>query len=69
MSLVMTKKERDEFLAGVHIGILSVPRDGAGPLTCPDAPQEIRVVLRPERWLSADFAKRFATLSNATESG
>jgi general stress protein 26 len=153
MSLAMTKKERDEFLAGVHIGVLSVPRDGAGPLTCPvwysyepggeivfvtgadsrkagfmsagtrvsfcaqteaglpkyvtvegpivsiekadieavrpiahryrgeevgnsyleqsrsgpDAPMEIRVCIQPERWLSADFAKRFATLSNTAE--
>lgn len=145
MSIAMTKDERQAFLADVHVGILSVPRDGAGPLTCPvwyayepggeivfvtdaksrkaallspgtrvsfcaqreemlpkyvavegpvlaveaadveavrpiahrylgaeigdryleqtrqgpDAPQEIRVRIRPERWLSADFAKRF----------
>lgn len=25
----------------------------------PEAPEEIRVRIRPERWLSADFAKRF----------
>lgn len=148
MSIAMNRKERQEFLAGVHIGILSIPRDGAGPLTCPvwyeyvpggeivfvtdarsrkagllapgcrvsfcaqteemlpkyvtvegpvlaveaadveavrpiahrylgqeigdryleqtrkgpDAPEEIRVCIRPERWLSADFAKRFQDL-------
>jgi len=146
MSLAMTKDERYEFLAGVHIAVLSVPREAAGPLTCPiwysyepggdivfvteahsrkaelmalgtrvsfcaqvegglpkyvtvegpivsieaadieavrpiahrylgaevgdgyleqtrkgpDAPQEIRVSIRPDRWLSADFAKQFS---------
>ena len=35
MSIAMNRKERQEFLAGVHVGILSIPRDGAGPLTCP----------------------------------
>jgi hypothetical protein len=145
VSIAMTKDERQAFLAGVHVGILSIPRDGAGPLTCPvwytyqaggeiefvtgadsrkagllaagvrvsfcaqteemlpkyvsvegpvlavepadveavrpiahrylgaeigdryleqtrqgpDAPQEVRVRIRPDRWLSADFAKRF----------
>jgi PPOX class probable F420-dependent enzyme len=32
---VMTKKEREAFLAGLHVGILSVPEDGRGPLTVP----------------------------------
>jgi hypothetical protein len=148
VSIAMTKDERQAFLAGVHVGILSIPRDGAAPLTCPiwysyepggeivlvtdprsrkaqllraglpvsfcaqseelppryvtvegpvvavepadvevlrpiahrylgkeigdryleqsrqgpDAPEEIRVRIRPERWLSADFAKRFQHL-------
>ena len=35
MSLKMSVNEREEFLAGVHIGIVSMPRPGKGPLTVP----------------------------------
>jgi nitroimidazol reductase NimA-like FMN-containing flavoprotein (pyridoxamine 5'-phosphate oxidase superfamily) len=35
MSLVMTVAERESFLAGVHVGVLSVARDGRGPLAVP----------------------------------
>ncbi len=35
MSIAMNKDERQEFLAGVHVGILSIPDRGRGPLTCP----------------------------------
>lgn len=35
MSLIMTKAEREAFLGGVHVGILSIAREGAGPLTVP----------------------------------
>ena len=31
----MTDSERDEFLDGVHVGILSIARDGKGPLALP----------------------------------
>jgi PPOX class probable F420-dependent enzyme len=31
----MTDAERDEFLDGVHVGILSIARDGKGPLALP----------------------------------
>ncbi len=31
----MTDAERDEFLDGVHIGVLSIARDGKGPLSLP----------------------------------
>ena len=31
----MTPKEREAFLAEVHVGILSVAEDGRGPLTAP----------------------------------
>jgi PPOX class probable F420-dependent enzyme len=34
-SLEMTPAERDEFLAGVHVGILAVADDGRGPLAVP----------------------------------
>jgi nitroimidazol reductase NimA-like FMN-containing flavoprotein (pyridoxamine 5'-phosphate oxidase superfamily) len=35
MSLTMTVAEREAFLAGVHIGVLSVDDPGQGPLTVP----------------------------------
>jgi PPOX class probable F420-dependent enzyme len=36
MSVTMTREERQQFLAGVHVGVLSVAApDGAGPLTVP----------------------------------
>jgi len=35
MSLKMTKAERESFLAGVHVGILSIADVGRGPLTVP----------------------------------
>jgi len=35
MSLQMTKAEREAFLAGVHVGVLSIPEPGRGPLTAP----------------------------------
>jgi nitroimidazol reductase NimA-like FMN-containing flavoprotein (pyridoxamine 5'-phosphate oxidase superfamily) len=31
----MTKTEREQFLAAVHVGVLSVVEDGRGPLTVP----------------------------------
>ena len=34
MSLVMTKEEREKFLADVHIGIISIAEEGRGPLRC-----------------------------------
>jgi len=35
MPAPMTKAEREEFLAGVHVGIVSVAEPGRGPLTVP----------------------------------
>jgi hypothetical protein len=35
MSLVMTEQERQEFLAGVHIGVVAVNREGRAPLAVP----------------------------------
>lgn len=35
MTLKMTTTEREEFLAGVHVGIISIPREGRAPLTAP----------------------------------
>ena len=35
MSLVMTRQERERFLSDLHVGIISVPEEGRGPLTVP----------------------------------
>jgi nitroimidazol reductase NimA-like FMN-containing flavoprotein (pyridoxamine 5'-phosphate oxidase superfamily) len=35
MSLAMTREEREQFLADVHVGIISIQEDGRGPLTVP----------------------------------
>ncbi len=35
MSLAMTRKEREPFLADVHVGIISIAEEGRGPLTVP----------------------------------
>jgi nitroimidazol reductase NimA-like FMN-containing flavoprotein (pyridoxamine 5'-phosphate oxidase superfamily) len=35
MSLVMTKAEREAFLADVHVGVISIAEPGRGPLTAP----------------------------------
>ncbi|MEP7214776.1 MAG: pyridoxamine 5'-phosphate oxidase family protein [Anaerolineaceae bacterium] len=35
MALAMTKDEREAFLAGVHVGVLSVTAPGRGPLSAP----------------------------------
>jgi nitroimidazol reductase NimA-like FMN-containing flavoprotein (pyridoxamine 5'-phosphate oxidase superfamily) len=32
---MMTRKEREEFLADLHVGIISIPDEGRGPLTVP----------------------------------
>ena len=49
MSIAMTKREREAFLADVHVGVISIPEAGRGPLTVPiwyayDPGGEIRVV-------------------------
>lgn len=49
MSLLMTKEEREAFLAGLHIGIISISDEGRGPLTVPlwyayDAGGDVRIV-------------------------
>ena len=31
----MTKQERESFLADLHVGIISIPAEGRGPLTVP----------------------------------
>jgi PPOX class probable F420-dependent enzyme len=35
MSTIMSREEREAFLAGVHVGVLSVNQEGRGPLTAP----------------------------------
>lgn len=35
MSLAMNQTERDQFLADLHVGVVSMNRESAGPLTAP----------------------------------
>ena len=35
MSLTMSRQERESFLAGVHVGVISIAEEGRGPLTVP----------------------------------
>lgn len=35
MTLAMTRQEREAFLTDVHVGIISIPEPGRGPLTVP----------------------------------
>lgn len=35
MLVAMTKQEREAFLASLHVGIISIPEGGRGPLTVP----------------------------------
>ena len=35
MTLAMTTQERETYLADLHVGIISIPEDGRGPLTVP----------------------------------
>ena len=35
MSVAMTPKEREAFLADVHVGVIAVAEEGRGPLTVP----------------------------------
>jgi nitroimidazol reductase NimA-like FMN-containing flavoprotein (pyridoxamine 5'-phosphate oxidase superfamily) len=35
MSLQMTKREREAFLADLHVGVISIAEPGRGPLTAP----------------------------------
>ena len=35
MTLTMTRKERESFLDGDHVAVISIPEEGRGPLTVP----------------------------------
>ena len=35
VTLAMTRQERESFLSDVHVGVLSIPEEGRGPLTVP----------------------------------
>ena len=53
MPAPMTRDEREQFLAGVHVGVLTADEPGRGPLSVPvwylyEAGGEIVVVTRPE---------------------
>src|SRR5262245_65716218 len=53
MPAPMTREERQAFLAGIHVGVLSIDEPGRGPLAVPvwylyEPGGEIVVVTRPE---------------------
>src|SRR5262249_11166071 len=53
MPAPMTRDEREAFLAGIHVGVLTVDEPGRGPLSVPvwylyEPRGEIVVVTRPE---------------------
>lgn len=53
MPAPMTREEREAFLAGIHVGVLTVDEPGRGPLSVPvwylyEPGGEIVVVTRPE---------------------
>ncbi|HZR84731.1 MAG TPA: pyridoxamine 5'-phosphate oxidase family protein [Candidatus Binatia bacterium] len=67
MSLAMTKSEREEFLAGVHVGVLSVARASGTPLTVPiwyayEAGGDVRIVTgrSSQKFALLERAGRFA---------
>ena len=35
MTVAMTRDERERYLADLHVGIISIPEEGRGPLTVP----------------------------------
>lgn len=74
MPAPMTREEREAFLAGIHVGVLSVDEPGRGPLSVPvwylyQPGGEIVVVTRPQarkaRLLSA--GTRVAFLAQSEE--
>ena len=49
MSTTMTREEREAFLAGLHVGVISIAEEGRGPLAVPiwyayDAGGEVRII-------------------------
>ena len=72
MLLTMTNEEREAFLADVHVAVISVAEDGHGPLarrylgtevgdsyleSTRDVVGNVLIRMRPERWLTVDYAK------------
>ena len=60
--LTMTKQEREAFLTDVHVGVISIERDGAAPLTVPIwyryAPDEgVTILTEPDSQKGRALAK------------
>ena len=55
MSVTMSRQEREQFLVGVHVGVLSVASvDGGGPLSVP-----VWYAYQPGgtvNWLAVDYS-------------
>ena len=62
----MTDAERDEFLKGVHVGVLSIQRDGKGPLAVPvwyDVDDGDLVIMMGNGSVKAKLLRRFGRAS------
>src|SRR4030095_13605195 len=62
MSLIMTKQEREAFLADVHVGIISIAEEGRGPLTVPvwyayDLGKDLRIMTGRDSWKGRRVAR------------
>ncbi len=67
MSLAMSRKERETFLADLHVGIVSIPDGDQGPLELGDAELERDVRPIAHRYLGAEVGDGY--LEATRESG
>jgi hypothetical protein len=58
MSVTMNREEREQFLAGVHVAVLSAASaDGDGYVSANPTGGQIAFRMTPERWLTVDYSK------------
>jgi nitroimidazol reductase NimA-like FMN-containing flavoprotein (pyridoxamine 5'-phosphate oxidase superfamily) len=65
MSLIMTKQEREAFLADLHVGIISIAEEGRGPLTVPvwyayDPGKDLRIMTGRDSRARGDCSRALA---------
>ncbi len=74
MSLAMSREERDAFLADLHVGVISIERDGDAPLSAPiwydyDPSVGLRIITAPSsrKGRSLEAAGRFTLVAQTEE--
>ena len=74
MSLKMTQDEREEFLADLHVGVISIPDPGRGPLSTliwydykPDVGLWIVTPRSSRKGIALDKAGRFSLVAQTEE--